>query len=458
MAERENKDTFKSWTRYGEDQRLEPFSREISRWLSACKTERETIRKLESDLSTQGISITEAKTLVPGDLVYFNWKGRALLAARIGKDPMVRGIRLIGSHADSPRIDVKAQPLYEDANLVLWDCHYYGGIKKYQWPNRPLALHGELHLRDGSTLHVVEGEDPSDPIFIIPDLAPHLDRDIDKRKASETILGENLDAVVGSRPYQGVERTALAMVKKYLQDRWEVDEEDLVSADLAFVPAGQARDLGFDRSLLCAYGLDDRICVFASYLSFRDLPVPSSTAVFLAVDREEIGSEGVAGAQSEFLDLFIQEMLEKTGEGGTSLQLRRCFAASQALSADVTEAVNPIYKEAFDPHQMPLIGNGITLMKGTGMRGKSGGSEARGEFVARVIRALNEAGVPWQVGSFGKVDKGGGGTIAMFLARRGLDVLDAGPGLLSLHAPWEAVSKADVLCTRDAYEAFWLKL
>lgn len=450
------KDTFKSWTRYAEDSRLEPFSQELSRWLSVCKTERETIRELEMDLSTRGFPIDQANALTPGDLVYCNWKGRALLAARIGTAPLTEGIRLIGAHADSPRIDVKAQPLYEDANLALWDCHYYGGIKKYQWPNRPLALHGELHLRDGRTLSIVEGEDPRDPVFIIPDLAPHLDREIDKRKASETILGENLDAIVGSRPETGEERTVLAMIKKYLLERWDIGEEELASADLSFVPCGQARELGFDRSLLCAYGLDDRVCVFTSYMAFRDLPIPSQTSVFLAVDREEIGSEGVGGAQAEFLDLFIQEILERTGEGGTSLQLRRCLAASQALSADVTEAVNPIYKEAFDPRQMPLIGNGIALMKGTGVRGKYGGSEARGEFFAHVVRAFSESRIPWQVGSFGKVDKGGGGTIAMFLARRGLDVLDAGPCLLSLHAPWEAISKADALCSRDAYEAFWL--
>lgn len=457
MPETKGKDTFKSWTRYGDDHRLGPFSQDLARWLSDCKTERETIRALETDISTRGVSMDQTTKLLPGDLVYFNWKGRALLAAKIGRAPLTTGIRLIGSHADSPRIDVKAQPLYEDSNMALWDCHYYGGIKKYQWPNRPLALHGEVHLRDGRVLSVVEGEDPGDPVFMIPDLAPHLDRDIDKRKASETILGENLDAVVASRPGIGEERTVLAMVKKHLHDRWNVDEEDLVSADLSFVPLGRARDMGFDRSILCAYGLDDRVCVFTSYMAFRDLPTPSFTAVFLAVDREEIGSEGVGGAQSEFLELFLQEVLDKTGESGTSLQLRRCLAASQALSADVTEAVNPMYKEAFDPHQMPLIGNGITLMKGTGMRGKSGGSEARGEFVAQVVHAFDEAQIPWQVGSFGKVDKGGGGTIAMFLARRGLDVLDVGPCLLSLHAPWEAVSKADALCSRDAYEAFWLK-
>lgn len=452
------RDTFNSWTRYGEDPRLEPFSEELSSWLSVCKTERETIRELETDLSTRGLSLNQAKKLIPGDLVYFNWKGRALLAARIGSAPVVEGIRLIGAHADSPRIDVKAHPLYEDANLALWDCHYYGGIKKYQWPNRPLALHGEIHLSDGRFLSIAEGENPKDPIFIIPDLAPHLDREIDKRKASETILGENLDAIVGSRPDSSEERTVLAMVKRYLRERWQINEENLVSADLSFVPSGPARDLGFDRSLLCAYGLDDRVCVFSSYLAFRDLPTPSRTAVFLAVDREEIGSEGVGGAQSEFLDLFVQELLDRTGEGGTSLHLRRCLAASQALSADVTEAVNPIYKEAFDPHQMPLVGNGIALMKGTGVRGKYGGSEARGEFFVQVLRAFAEARIPWQVGSFGKVDKGGGGTIAMFLARRGVDVLDAGPCLLSLHAPWEAISKADALCSRDAYETFWLRL
>ena len=213
--------------------------------------------------------------------------------------------------------------------------------------------------------------------------------------------------------------------------------------------------MGFDRSLIASYGLDDRVCVFTSYLAFRDLPIPSRTALFLAVDREEIGSEGVGAAQSEFLDLFIQELLVRTGEEGRSLDLRRCLSRSCALSADVTEAVNPLYKDAFDPRQLPLAGNGIALMKGTGVRGKYGGSEARGEYFAQIIRAFDDNRVPWQIGSLGKVDKGGGGTIAMFLARRGLDVLDAGPCVLSLHSPVEAISKADAFCACEAYRAFW---
>lgn len=456
----DKKQTFNSWVRYGQDPALDTFINELSGSLSRCKTERETIRELEEDLSRRGTPLEEVHDPVPGDIVYSGWKGRALIAARIGQDPCSEGIRIIGSHADSPRIDVKAQPLYEDSNLALWDCHYYGGIKKYQWTNRPLALHGEIHLSDGRALTVSDGESTDDPVFMIPDLAPHLDREIDKRKASETILGENLDAIVASRPHaegqDGDQQTVIAAVRKYLQERWGIGERELASADLSFVPTGPARDMGFDRSLLAAYGLDDRVCVFTSYLAFRDLPIPSRTALFLAVDREEIGSEGVAGAQSEFLDLFIQELLARTGEACHSLDLRRCLARSCALSADVTEAANPLYKEAFDPRQLPLAGNGIALMKGTGVRGKYGGSEARGEFFAQVIRAFEANRVPWQVGSLGKVDRGGGGTIAMFLARRGLDVLDAGPCVLSLHSPVEAISKVDALCASEAYRAFWL--
>ncbi len=461
MAESKNqKDTFKCWTRYAEEPELAPFIEELSGMLSRCKTERETVRELEADLAKRGIPLEEAHEPAPGDIVFFSWKGRALLAAKIGQKSCSRGVSIVGAHADSPRIDVKASPLYEDSNLALWDCHYYGGIKKYHWPNRSLALHGEIHLKDGRSFVVSEGERPQDPVFMIPDLAPHLDREMDKRKASETILGENLDAIVASRPAKDVadsdKQSVLSLVREYLSRRWEIEEQDLAYADLSFVPSGAVRDVGFDRALMAGYGLDDRVCVFASYLAFRELAVPTRTAVFLAVDREEIGSEGIAGAQSEFLDLFLQELLERTGETGESLDLKRCLSRSYALSADVTEAVNPIYKEAFDPHQLPLVGNGIALMKGTGVRGKYGGSEARGEFFARVVNGLEEHGVPWQVGSLGKVDKGGGGTIAMFLARKGLDVLDAGPCVLSLHSPLEAISKADAFCASRAYSAFWM--
>ena len=449
----------RAWRRYAGDPRENALPRELGAFLSVCKTEREAARFLEAALKDAGSSsVEQGKTLRPGDLVHLVWKNRAVAAARIGTTPLAQGFRLVGAHIDAPRVDVKPHPLYEDCGLAMIDGHYYGGVKKYQWTNVPLALHGEIHLAGGVAKTVVVGEDPSDPVLVIPDLAPHLDRETDKRTAKETILGENLDAIGASRPSSGEEKNAvLAALKSYLHDVWGVEEDDLVAADLALVPAGPAREVGFDRGLLGAYGIDDRACSFLAFRALLDLPTPEFTAVFLAVDKEEIGSEGVASAQGALLESFLRELLESTGGDTSPRGLRRCFARSEALSADVTEAANPLYKDAFDPHQLPVAGNGVTLMKYTGSGGKNSSSEAPGEFVARVLERFRKDRVPWQPGSLGKVDKGGGGTIAMFLARLGMDVVDVGPAVLSLHSPCEMLSKADVLSTCDAYRAFWIQ-
>jgi len=363
----------------------------------------------------------------------------------------------VGSHLDAPRIDLKVQPLYEDSGLALFDCHYYGGIKKYQWTNIPLALHGEVHLKGGQTLRLAIGEAPEDPVIIIPDIEPHLDRDMEKRKASETILGENLDAIAGHRPLLGEEKDHVkAQILQLLETKWGISEKALVSADLCLVPAGAARSAGLDGSLLTSYGLDDRICTWLSWQAFTSLGTPEYTAVFLGVDKEEIGSDGVAGAQAPLLDIFLSDLFEKTGLPAPSYgALRKSFAAAEALSADVDAGVNPLYKDAYDPRQLPVAGDGIAFLKGSGSRGKYMGSEARGEFLAKILERLDHDEVPWQVASLGKVDKGGGGTIAKYLAHLGMDVLDMGPCLLSMHAPWELVSKADLLACMDAYRAFW---
>lgn len=456
-----------AWQEYvAQGERVEQAADGLKAFLSACKTEREVVRWMEEKLRAEGYkAIADCTELRPGDGVFMNWKGLAFAAFKAGSKPVVEGFNLIGSHADSPRIDFKAKPLYEDSNLLMADTQYYGGLKKYQWVNLPLALHGEIHTVKDGMLTVSIGEDPADPLLLIPDLAPHLDRNLAGRKASETIAGENLDAILGHRPQPdeadaaGEKSKEKHTVKKqilaWMKNNWHISEKDLLAAELSLVPAGPARDAGLDGSLVASYGLDDRVCAWASFQAFLDMTeTPERGAFFLATDREEIGSCGLGGAQSSYLELVVLELLDRQNGGG-ALNLRRAFAASSALSADVTEAANPLYKDAFDSHQMPLAGNGITIMKYSGSGGKYNGGEARGEFLSRLIGLFAEYRVPWQVGSLGKVDKGGGGTIAMYLAELGMDVADCGPAVLSLHSPWEMVSKADVLASYDAYRAFF---
>ena len=453
------KETFRAWRSYSKRAKeVEAASHELKDFLSSCKTEREVVVWLEQKLKEAGFKrLDAAKKIEPGEGVYFNWKGRGFAAYRAGKNKAEQGFALIGSHGDSPRIDLKCKPLYEDSNLLMADTQYYGGIKKYQWANIPLALRGEVYTRDGAMHRVCLGEQDSEPVLMIPDLAPHLDRKMAERKASETIAGEKLDALFAHKPDLSVEKNpVLASLLDWIKKEWNIDEKELISADLALVPAGKARDAGLDASLVAAYGLDDRICVWASYRALLDIKkVPQKGALFLVTDREEIGSEGLAGAQGAWLELFVLELLEREGCRNQALGLRRAFAASSALSADVTEAGNPLYKEVFDPRQIPLAGDGVCLMKYTGSGGKYGASEARGEFLASVTATFSDKNVPWQVGSLGQVDMGGGGTIAAFMANLGMDVVDCGPAVLSLHAPWEMVSKADILATYEAYLAFW---
>lgn len=456
-----------AWTTYtAQTARVEHAATGLKEFLSACKTEREAVRWMEEKLLAAGYKpIEKCDVLRPGDRTFLNWKGRALAAFKAGKRPVVEGFHMIGSHADSPRIDLKPKPLYEDSNLLMADTQYYGGLKKYQWANLPLALRGEIHTPGKPPHAVAIGENPDDPILLIPDLAPHLDRALAERKASETIAGENLDVILGHHPgARGANAKADSKdaVKKqiaaWIQKNWKISERELAAADLALVPAGRARDAGVDGSLVASYGIDDRICVWASFQALLDIDkTPEKGAFFLATDREEIGSCGLAGAQSSYMELFVLELLARQDrqKRGGSLDLRRAFSASSALSADVTEAANPLYKDAFDPRQIPLAGNGITIMKYSGSGGKYNGGEARGEFLARLIDLFTTRKVPWQVGSMGKVDKGGGGTIAMYLAQLGMDVADCGPAVLSLHSPWEMISKADVLATYDACKAFW---
>ncbi|SMG10772.1 zinc-binding metallopeptidase family protein [Dethiosulfovibrio salsuginis] len=445
----------RSWEKYTPSE-IKETTDFLMDMVTSCKTERECVRWLKSDLEARGAITSEnTDTLQPGDVLYMDWKGRAILAARIGKEGLDNGVTVIASHIDSPRIDVKGRPLYEEGNLAFLDCHYYGGLKKYQWTNVPLALHGEIHRADGTTLHISFGEDRSEPVLMIPDLEPHVDRDMDKRKASEAVDGEDLDALVGNSPSEEEDFPVKKAISTLLMEKWGLEEKNFLSADLALVPSGPARFAGLDGSMVAAYGLDDRVCTAMSYKAFWDMDIPEKTAVFVAVDREEIGSESIGGAQGAFMDLFLLELLKATGKTPDILSLRRLYSNSGAISADVTAGMNPLYKKNYVRDQQALMGNGVALVKFSGRGGKYDCNEARGEFVASVIASLDRKSVPWQTGSFGKVDKAGGGTIATYLARTGMDTIDIGPALLSMHSPMELVSTADVTALYKCYMALW---
>ncbi len=455
-SSREQGDAGTAWKRYGGEPEMEAFASALMGFLSACKTETEAVAEGVRRFREAGfvdLASAEPGSLRAGMGAYLNFKDRALAAGRIGSAPGREGLRIVAAHADSPRIDWKPRPLYEDLGLAFADTHYYGGIKKYQWTNVPLALHGAVFAPDGTRRPVRLGEGAEDPVLMVPDLAPHLDRsEMEKRKASETIAGESLDVLLASRP-EG-EKGPRQRVIDWLGETLGIEERALAAAELSLVPAGPAREAGLDRSLIASYGIDDRACVFAAFEALLRARPPRRTAVALALDREEIGSEGVGGAQGALLGLFVLGLLRGLGEPADEAALRFRLAASEAISADVCEAASPLYREAFDARP-PLSGGGVCLMKFTGRGGKYEASEARGEFVARLLADLDRENVPWQVGNFGKVDRGGGGTVAKYLARTGMDVVDLGPAVLSLHAPVELIGKADAFAAAEAYRIFF---
>ncbi len=443
--ERREENRLRAWRAYGARDELQPLSRELIDFMSSCKTEREACAWFEQRLLEMGSSPLERGN--NGRILHFNWHDRALLAIRLGAEGLKRGMRLVASHSDSPRLDLKPLPFFEDENALMADTQYYGGIKSYQWANVPLAIHGVVYRSDGSKVHVQLGEGDDEPIFLVPDLAPHLDRKLSERKASEAIKGEKLDVLVGGMPADPDKGQIKAQVLEALRSRYGISEEDFMSAEVYLVPAFKAREVGFDRAFLAAYGMDDRACSFLAFKAFSEISrnTPWSCA-FLSVDKEEIGSEGISSAQSALLEVAIREM------GYDPMEV---LSISEAISADVTAAVDPSYKDVYDPHNSARLGNGVAICKYTGGRGKSYGSEAPAEFVAKVRGRLERRGVPYQPGILGKVDEGGGGTIAKFLARLGMRVLDMGLPLLSMHSPMEIASKADVFATKEAFLAFY---
>lgn len=440
-------------------------------FISDNKTERECCAASvamaeEAGYVSLASRVASGEPLKPGDKVYAVNRGKSLMLLHLGTEPLERGVNILGAHIDSPRLDVKQDPVEEKNEIVTLDTHYYGGVKKYQWVTIPLAIHGVVAKKDGSVVNVVIGEDEDDPVFCISDLLIHLSSQQMGKKASEVIEGEMLDVLVGNRPVvieEGAEKDedaekspVKAGVLAILREQLGIEEEDLLSAELEVVPAGAARDLGLDRSMILGYGQDDRSCAYTSLVAQLDAQAPARTAVCLLVDKEEIGSVGATGMTSHFFEDTMAEVLELSGQSGP-LALRRCLAASNMLSSDVSAGFDPTFASVFEPKNSAYLGHGLTFNKYTGSRGKSGSNDADAEYVATIRRVMDEGGVHFQTAELGKVDAGGGGTIAYILATYGMNVIDCGVPVLSMHAPWEATSKADVYEAYRGYREF-LKL
>ncbi len=433
------------------------FCEGYKKFLDAGKTERLVVREAIKTAEAAGfLPYTRGMALKAGDRIYLNNRGKAIIFAVIGSDSLNSGANIAAAHIDAPRIDLKQSPIYESEGLCLLKTHYYGGIKKYQWPTIPLELHGVVVLKNGETVEVSVGADKDDPVFVITDLLPHLGKDQMKKSALEVIPGENLNVLCGSTPIEGASAKDSDAVKlnvmRILNEKYGIIEEDFLSAELSVVPAFCSRDIGFDRSMIGSYGHDDRVCAYPAFKAILETKAPQKTAVCILADKEEIGSEGVSGMKSRFFDTFMEDLCEAQGA-----KLRACFEKSTCLSTDVTVAMDPNYPEVVDKKNTAYINRGIALCKYTGSRGKSGASDASAELVGKMRGIFSSNGVLWQMGALGKVDQGGGGTVAMYMAERNIDTIDAGVPVLSMHAPFEVVSKIDVFMTYRAISVFFEK-
>lgn len=446
-----------------EERRLEKYCREYMDFLSVNKTERlacATILSMAEKAGFRDLDRLNGKkgTLKPGDTVYRTIDGKTVFLAKIGSDDITGGLNLVGGHIDCPRLDLKPRPLYQDQDFVLLDTHYYGGIKKYQWLTMPLALYGVVFRRDGSRVDIAIGDRKDDPVFVITDLLPHLDITGPGKKVSDAFPGERLNLLFGSRPAAGKESKEKDTVKRnilrLLGEAYGIEEEDFASAELEVVPAGAARELGLDRSMILGYGHDDRVCAYASARAVLDFKgVPRRTIGALLCDKEEIGSYGRTGMDSAFLSDCVAELLAATA-GYDGLTLRRTLSGTKMLSADVGTLADPAFPDVNSPNNCAHINCGIAIYKYNGARGKSGSSDASAEMVAAVRKVFNDHDVAWQIAELGKVDVGGGGTIALHMARLGIQVIDCGVGLLSMHAPWEVAGKVDIYMAYKGYGAF----
>lgn len=423
---------------------MEQYAEEYKKFLNEARTEREAVKLAVEMAEAQGfVPYERGMEMVPGTKIYFNNRGKSLILAVMGEQPLENGCVIAGAHVDAPRLDLKQQPLTEQDELAYFRTHYYGGIKKYQWVTIPLELHGVVVLQSGETVDVVIGRDPEDPQLVITDLLPHLGADQSQKKLGEAITGEGLKLLIGSVPYDvpGKDRVKLAIMS-ILNDKYGITEEDFLSAELCAVPAMEVRDIGLDRSMIGGYGHDDRSCAFAELKAILELDTPPRTAVCILADKEEIGSDGVTGMQSHAFDMFMEDLCAEQ-----NIPLRRCFEKSFCISADVCNGFDPLYPEVSEKSNNALMNYGMGICKYTGSRGKSGTSDASAETVAYLRRIFAQAGVVWQMAELGKVDQGGGGTIAKYMANRNIETIDAGVPVLSMHAPFEVVAKFDCYMT-----------
>ncbi len=451
--------TENAWKKYADKTEVFAFSEAYKEFISSCKTERECVTEMVQQAEKVGYRnldeiVEKGETLKAGDKVYANNKGKGLALYLIGEEPLEKGMRILGAHIDSPRLDLKQNPLYEDQELALLDTHYYGGVKKYQWVTIPLALHGVVSKKDGENVTVVIGEDEQDPVLGISDLLIHLSQKQLQKTASEVVEGEKLDMLVGSIPLEGEEEEPVkAQILAILRDKYGIEEEDFLSAEFEVVPAGKARDYGLDRSMIMGYGQDDRVCSYPSFAAIMKQKQVTYTSVCLLVDKEEIGSVGATGMQSKFFENTTAEVMNACGQY-SELKLRRALKNSMMLSSDVSAAFDPNFPEVMEKKNSAYLGHGMTFNKYTGARGKSGSNDANAEYLAKLRKVMNEEQVTFQTAELGKVDQGGGGTIAYILANYNMEVIDCGVAVLNMHAPWEITSKVDIYEAYRGYCAF----
>lgn len=445
------------WEVYTESQltELDSLTSDYKKFLDTGKTERECVTEVIRRAEAAGyIELSKAGEVKPGDKVYAAWMGKSIALFNIGEESVADGMNILGAHIDSPRMDLKQNPLYEESGFAYFDTHYYGGIKKYQWVTLPLAIHGVVVRKDGTTVDISIGEKEDDPVFVVTDLLIHLSGKQMEKKATTVVEGENLDILIGSRPLAGEEKdAAAAQILKLLKETYDIEKEDLMSAELEVVPAGKARDCGLDRSMIMAYGQDDRVCAYTSLAAMLEVKDVKRTSCCILVDKEEIGSVGATGMHSRFFENAVADLMDKMGVF-SELKLRHALANSTMISSDVGAAFDPMYADVYDKKSSSFFGNGLVIKKHTGSRGKSGSNDANAEYIAKLRSVFDENQVAFQMTEMGKIDVGGGGTIAYILAQFGMEVIDGGVAVLCMHAPWEVSSKADVYEAYRGYCAF----
>ena len=452
-----------AWKKYGREElkELDSLCEDYREFLNKGKTERECVKEIVKAVKKAGYVdindiIDEKKKLKPGSKVYAVWMNKTVALFNIGTKDIEKGMNILGAHIDSPRMDVKQNPLYENEGFAYLDTHYYGGIKKYQWVTLPLAIHGVVAKKNGDVVDINIGEDKNDPVFCVTDLLIHLAGNQMEKKASKVIEGEELDILFGSIPLKDTEKEAVkANVLDLIKDKYGIKEEDFISAELEVVPAGKARDCGIDRSMILAYGQDDRVCAYTSLVAMIEADKVEKTTCCLLTDKEEIGSVGATGMQSHFFENTVAEIINALTDY-SELKLRRCLASSRMLSSDVSAGYDPTFASAFDKNNAAIFGEGMVFNKFTGARGKSGSNDANAEYLGAIRKILDDEKVCYQTAELGKVDIGGGGTIAYILSLYGMEVVDCGVAVLNMHAPWEVTSKADIYETKKGYVAFLL--